>query len=67
MKNNPLQENPQKISLGTLNKILLGLLGSSHLVDKWWASPNRAFEMDTPAYVYSQYPEHVAKYILQQI
>lgn len=67
MKNNHLQESQQEISLGTLNKYLLGLLGYNHLVDKWWASPNKAFEMDTPAYVYSQYPEHVANYILRQI
>ena len=26
-----------------LNRILFGLLGSQDLVDRWWASPNKAF------------------------
>lgn len=61
------QKNPQQICLGTLNNVLLGLLGSKTLVDKWWVSANKAFELDTPEYVYSKYPEHVTNYILRQL
>jgi hypothetical protein len=49
-----------------LNVFLMALLGSEALVDAWWVCPNKAFEMDTPDYVYEQYPEHVVKYILRQ-
>ena len=30
------------------NSILRALLGSDELVARWWASPNRAFDMETP-------------------
>ena len=30
------------------NSILLGIAGSQDLVDKWWESPNKAFNMLTP-------------------
>jgi hypothetical protein len=67
MTNQKQPENLPRISLGTLNIWLLALLGSNHLVDKWWATPNKAFELDTPANVYSQYPEHVVNYIMRQL
>ena len=30
------------------NIILMSLLGSSSLVEKWWLSPNRAFDYEIP-------------------
>jgi hypothetical protein len=35
-----------------LNKMLMALLGSQEFVDRWWQSPNYAFEMKTPDDVY---------------
>lgn len=31
-----------------LNPILMGLLGSQELVDRWWTSPNKAFDNKPP-------------------
>lgn len=31
-----------------LNTLLLALVGSKELVEQWWQSPNRAFEMQYP-------------------
>lgn len=31
-----------------LNTLLLALVGSKELVEQWWQSPNRAFEMQCP-------------------
>jgi len=47
---------------------LLSLLGNQELVEKWWHSPNRAFEMQTPDSVWNkndQGPSTVRKYISQ--
>lgn len=30
------------------NMILKALLGSDEAIARWWASPNKAFEMETP-------------------
>ena len=30
------------------DSLLLALLGSQELVDKWWESPNKAFDLLTP-------------------
>lgn len=45
------------------NKILLALLGSPELVTKWWLSPNKAFDMQTPQ---SQPLEKVYDYLINQ-
>lgn len=31
-----------------LNAILMGLLGSEELVERWWTSPNKAFDDKPP-------------------
>lgn len=31
-----------------LNEILFSMLGSQELVERWWTTPNRAFDMQTP-------------------
>ena len=37
-----------------LNQMLLGLLGSTDLVDQWWHSPNKAFAGNTPLEIYQK-------------
>ena len=39
---------PGKISRDRLDQILFGMLGNQELVDRWWTTPNRAFEMLAP-------------------
>ena len=41
------QPGNQKIE--RLNELLLSLLGSKELADRWWHTPNKAFDMQTPA------------------
>jgi hypothetical protein len=38
----------------TLNKWLLSMLGNDTLVDRWWLSPNRAFNGLTPQELYDR-------------
>ena len=50
-----------------LNEILLGLVGSQELVERWWASPNKAFDMEIPDDLYhSDKKAVVIRYILAQ-
>ncbi len=49
-----------------MDKLLLALVGSEDLVNKWWLSPNKAFDMQQPADVYEQDPKKVINYILSQ-
>lgn len=37
--------------LDKINVILLSLLGSKDLVNKWWSSPNKHFKGQTPSQV----------------
>ena len=39
--------NEKKV-MKQLQGILLACLGSEQLVEKWWESPNRAFQQKTP-------------------
>ena len=49
-----------------LDEILLALLGSSDLVESWWASPNKAFDGDIPDDIFhSDRRAEVIRYILQ--
>lgn len=32
----------------TMNEILFELLGSQELVERWWATPNKAFDNEIP-------------------
>ena len=49
-----------------LDNILLRLLGSRELVERWWATPNKAFDGDIPDDIFhSDRRGEVVKYILQ--
>lgn len=51
-----------------LNKMLKALLGSDELVQRWWNSPNRAFDGETPDDLWntSSGRKRVYTYILDQ-
>ena len=51
-----------------LNTHLLSLLGTQHLVDKWWESKNKAFEEKSPEEVWEMEggKEIVANYVMWQ-
>ena len=49
-----------------LNRLLISLLGKEELVDKWWDSPNLAFESKTPKEMFALQPQRVINYILGQ-
>ena len=52
--------------MNNLNAILLQLLGSRELVERWWASPNKAFDDAIPDDIFhSERRGEVIKYILQ--
>jgi hypothetical protein len=53
-----------------LNKILFALIGRHDLVEEWWHSPNRAFDMRTPDEVYQSGMEGrmaVKQYLMDQV
>lgn len=49
-----------------LDRLLLALVGTEELVDKWWNSPNRAFDHQHPIKVFDNDPNKVINYILTQ-
>lgn len=49
------------------SKALLALLGDQMTVQRWWASPNTAFNGKTPWEQYRLDQQQVANYILQQL
>lgn len=50
-----------------INRQLYALLGNPTLVDQWWNTPNRGFELKTPQEVWTteQGPERVRRYVAQ--
>ena len=56
-----------KPSKHKINIILLSLLGRQELVDKWWCSPNKRWEMKTPEEVFELDPRSVVSYIAGQL
>ena len=46
-----------------LNNHLYSLLGSDDLVSRWWHTPNKNWNGETPYSVWSRNPEDVEKYI----
>jgi len=50
-----------------LNLVLLSLLGSHELVNKWWKSNNKAFDDETPENMFAKQPERVINYIKSQL
>ena len=49
------------------NRILYALLGSEELVQKWWVSPNKAFDEMTPIEMWNRDKDRVKKYLLAQL
>jgi hypothetical protein len=49
------------------NRILYSLLGSQELVQKWWASPNKAFDEMTPYEMLDRDKDRVKNYLLAQL
>ena len=50
-----------------LNTCLFAMLGSDELVNKWWESPNLAFENKTPNEVYEENEQQVIDYVLSYL
>jgi uncharacterized protein (DUF2384 family) len=51
----------------SLNEILLALLGSQELVEAWWSSPNKTFDMEIPDdLMHTNRKNEVIRYILAQ-
>jgi hypothetical protein len=51
-------------SKNKLDSILFAMLGNNELVEKWWDSPNKAFDMITPNEMLDLNHEYVVNYIL---
>jgi hypothetical protein len=49
------------------DRILYSLLGSQELVQKWWASPNRAFGDISPIEMWDRDKDRVKNYLLAQL
>ena len=49
------------------DRILYALLGSNELVQKWWSSPNRAFDDITPYEMLNRDKDRVKNYLLAQL
>jgi hypothetical protein len=47
-----------------LHPFLMGLIGDTKLVDKWWTSKNKAFDNKTPYDYLEIDPKEVANYVL---
>ena len=50
-----------------LNVCLFAMLGSDDLVNRWWESPNLAFENKTPNEVYEENEQQVIDYVLSYL
>jgi len=37
-----------------------------HLIEKWWESPNKAFDKSSPKEILDRNPEMVVQYLYQQ-
>lgn len=46
-----------------INRALLTLLGSQELANKWWNSPNSAFNREIPRDVYQKDKKEVIAYL----
>ena len=55
----------KRIYFSDLNKLVNDLLGcSEELVVRWWLSPNKAFNNETPFSTYLSSPEKVRGYLM---
>jgi hypothetical protein len=48
------------------NKLLMPLLGKESLVERWWVSKNKAFDMKTPLEMFAEDANRVDQYIKDQ-
>lgn len=46
-----------------VNEMLLAMLGSEHLVQRWWDSQNWHFKLEKPYIVWESDPEAVYSYV----
>ena len=44
--------------------LLLALLGSRELVQRWWHSPNLNWQLETPENIFKNNPQQVYTYLL---
>ena len=54
MRKREIMKWMQEGSNPTANSMLMAMLGSDALVDKWWVSPNKAFDNKCPVDVDQQ-------------
>lgn len=50
--------------MNDLDEVLLNILGSKDLVDEWWRTPNKDFELKTPLEIWGLQPEKVARHVM---
>ena len=50
-----------------LNVCLFAMLGNDDLVNRWWESPNLAFENKTPNEMYEENEQQVIDYVLSYL
>lgn len=48
------------------DRLLIALLGKEELIERWWISKNRAFDMKTPLEMYAENANRVDQYIKDQ-
>jgi hypothetical protein len=46
--------------------LLMSLLGKEVLVERWWVSKNKAFDMKTPLEMYAENANRVDQYLKDQ-
>lgn len=52
------------IEKNRLDGLLFAIVGSETLVERWWNSPNKAFDMQKPIDVFEVDSERVRDYII---
>jgi len=48
-----------------LDGLLFAMLGDSQLVERWWYSPNKAFDSERPIDVFVLEPDRVRDYVMR--
>jgi hypothetical protein len=48
------------------NRLLMPLLGKESLIERWWVSKNKAFDMKTPLEMFAEDASRVDNYIKGQ-
>jgi hypothetical protein len=47
-----------------LDQVLLAMLGTPELVERWWHGANRGFDDETPDAVWQRDPQQVISYVM---